>query len=102
MDEALRGSLAGIAQTMKGHKLRRTRFASAVGNAIRSAREARGMSQHEMGDKTGNHFSLISRYERGEVTLSAYAFLEICNALQLEAGTFFTQIITKEKLQCLR
>ena len=52
--------------------------------ALKDAREARGMSQAELGARVGLPQSHISRVERGEVDVGISALLEISRSLGLE------------------
>jgi len=57
-----------------------------IGNKIREAREAQGMSQDDLADVMGTSRQLVSRHESGtqEMKISTYfQFLDALNATQL-------------------
>lgn len=54
---------------------------SVVGLVIKSNREARGMTQTELGERTGIHQPDVSAYERGEKTPSMETVKKIYKAL---------------------
>ena len=54
-----------------------------VGRAIRERREASGLSQEELADRSGLHRTYISLVERAQRNISVDALSEIASALSL-------------------
>lgn len=55
-----------------------------IGNAIRRARKKRGMSQAELGEKTGLRQGTISLIEKGHAAAKLETILAVLSALDLE------------------
>lgn len=55
-----------------------------IGNAIRRARKKAGMSQSELGEKTGLRQGTISQIEKGHPAAKLETILAIISALDLE------------------
>jgi HTH-type transcriptional regulator/antitoxin HipB len=55
-----------------------------VGNAIRRARKKRGLSQSELGEKTGLRQGTISLIEKGNPAAKLETILAVLSALDLE------------------
>lgn len=55
-----------------------------LGNAIRKAREAKGISQETLGVLTGTSQSYIYRVELGRVNMGMHVLLRIATALDVE------------------
>lgn len=55
-----------------------------IGNAIRRARKKTGMSQSELGEKTGLRQGTISQIEKGHAAAKLETILAILSALDLE------------------
>ena len=55
-----------------------------IGNAIRRARKKAGMSQSELGEKTGLRQGTISQIEKGHSAAKLETILAILSALNLE------------------
>lgn len=55
-----------------------------IGNAIRRARKKRGMSQSELGEKTGLRQGTISLIEKGHPAAKLETILAVLAALDLE------------------
>ena len=56
-----------------------------IGNNIRKARKAAGVSQKELAERLQVHQKDISRWENGERTPSAIALAKICRELNASA-----------------
>jgi transcriptional regulator with XRE-family HTH domain len=67
---------------------------SALGSAIRSVREAAGISQEQLALMTGLDRSYVSRLERGIANPSYLALCKVSNALNIRVS----QIIEQGKL----
>lgn len=52
--------------------------------ALRRAREARGVSQRELGHRLGVHQSFVAKYETCERRLDVIELLRVCAALAVE------------------
>jgi HTH-type transcriptional regulator/antitoxin HipB len=73
-----------------------------IGNAIRRARKKRGMSQSELGQKTGLRQATISQIEKGHPAAKLETILAVLSALDLEfqignRTTFNPQAIAEKK-----
>lgn len=55
----------------------------AIGERVRQARKARGLSQSQLGDALGVTFQQIQKYERGANRVSSSALLIISDALDV-------------------
>lgn len=55
-----------------------------VGNAIRRARKKMGMSQSELGERTGLRQGTISQIEKGHAAAKLETILAVLSALDLE------------------
>lgn len=55
-----------------------------IGNAIRRARKKAGMSQSELGEKTGLRQGTISQIEKGHSAAKLETILAVLSALNLE------------------
>lgn len=55
-----------------------------IGNAIRRARKKRGMSQSELGEKTGLRQGTISLIEKGHPAAKLETILAVLSVLDLE------------------
>lgn len=60
-----------------------------VGGRIKDIRKANGLSQDELGEKCGFHFSYIGGVERGERNVSLENLAKIADALHVEIKDFF-------------
>lgn len=58
-----------------------------IGENIKAARKAAGVTQAELAEKLGVYQKDISRWEKGEIQPSLNAFAEICRALDTSADT---------------
>ncbi|GAB3701484.1 hypothetical protein GCM10027592_29650 [Spirosoma flavus] len=61
-----------------------------VGYLIKQARISRGITQKELGELIGASESQISRYESGNINISADAISKIANALNYDISINFT------------
>ena len=61
-----------------------------VGAKLRLIRNARGMSQSELGKQVGVAFQQIQKYERGDNRVSASMLFMMANALKISIADFFT------------
>lgn len=60
-----------------------------VGSKIRDYRKAKGLSQDQLGELCGFHFSYIGGVERGERNISLENIAKIAEALDVEPRMFF-------------
>ncbi len=56
-----------------------------IGENIKNARKAAGISQKELAEQTGVYQKDISRWENGERTPTVAALAQICKVLQVSA-----------------
>ena len=68
-----------------------------VGQRIRSLRKERGMSQEQLGEKGGFHYSYIGQVERGEKNVSLLNLAKISAALEVSLSQVFTYLDREEK-----
>jgi transcriptional regulator with XRE-family HTH domain len=61
-----------------------------VGAKLRLIRNARGMSQAELGKQVGVAFQQIQKYERGDNRVSASMLFMMANALKISIADFFS------------
>ncbi len=57
-----------------------------LGNRVRAQRLLLGLSQEELGDRSGLHRTYIGHLERGEVNPSLLNILKVAAALKVDAG----------------
>jgi len=62
---------------------------STVGQKLRDARHARGLTIAAVGEKTGLTKGFLSRLERDEVSASVPSLLAVCQAVGLRIGDLF-------------
>lgn len=60
-----------------------------VGLAVRSRREALGLTQAELGQAIGVTFQQVQKYERGANRIAASMLTRIANRLETTEGDFF-------------
>lgn len=60
-----------------------------VGQLIREARKAKGLTQKELGEKMGVGEPTITNYESGKQNLTINTLRKIADALGMEFGIFF-------------
>lgn len=60
-----------------------------VGHRFRELRKQKGLTQEELGEKCGFHFSYIGGVERAEKNISLLNIQKICDALEVEVQELF-------------
>lgn len=60
-----------------------------VGAKIRELRKVRGLSQEELGEKAGFHFSYVGGLERGERNVSLENLVKVAETLNVDIGELF-------------
>lgn len=65
---------------MKRHELN-----IAIGQALKTARKSKKMTQQQLADKIGVERSVLTRYETGVIEISMKQFVSICDALVINA-----------------
>ncbi|BCJ87673.1 helix-turn-helix domain-containing protein [Effusibacillus dendaii] len=70
-----------------------------VGKRIRDIRKTKNLSQEQLGEKSGFHFTYISGLERGERNISLVNLAKIAKALEVNIHDFFNfeQELSEEK-----
>ncbi len=66
-------------------------FLAGLGRAIREARQAKGLSQEELGLATGIHRNYIGGIERGERSPTVRSVLVLASALDLNPEVLFAR-----------
>jgi transcriptional regulator with XRE-family HTH domain len=67
-----------------------------VGERIRDLRKARGLSQEQLGERAGFHFSYIGGLERGERNISLVNLSKLSESLNVNINDFFRDIPSTE------
>ena len=66
------------------HESASNHFRKAVGEQLRAARQAKGLTLRDLADKCGLAFNHIGRIERGRYNLTVDTLAKICEALDLD------------------
>lgn len=72
-----------------------------LGNNIRAARKLRGMTLQQLAAHLGVSFQQLQKYERGHDRISAVRLYDIAQTLDFPINLFFSQSLTRDKLQPL-
>lgn len=68
-----------------------------IGYRIRAFRRNRGMSISELAGHIGKSIATVSKYESGDVTISADVLVDICACLSIEPGTLLPTTVSQAK-----
>lgn len=60
-----------------------------LGKRMRTLRKLRGLTQEELGEKSGISYKFIGEIERGEVNPSLNSLIQIAKALGIHVSEFF-------------
>jgi transcriptional regulator with XRE-family HTH domain len=63
-----------------------------IGEKIREARRALGMTQTQLGVAVGTTFQQIQKYERGVNRIAASRLYEICKVLKIDMSSIFDSL----------
>ena len=63
-----------------------------IGNALRSYREAMGLSQEQLSFKVNLHRTYIGSVERGERNVSLVNIIALCKALRVKPSELFKNL----------
>lgn len=63
-----------------------------IGNALRSYREALGLSQEQLSFKANLHRTYVGSVERGERNLSLVNIIALCKALKVKPSELFRNL----------
>lgn len=66
---------------------------AAIGQKLRSARAAKGVTQDAVAQALGVTFQQIQKYETGQNRLSAAGLLSVCNALDVEPAAILPRLM---------
>jgi transcriptional regulator with XRE-family HTH domain len=71
------------------------RFAPEIGRALRRARQARGLTLHQLADASGGRFKAtsVAGYERGERSITVERFCALCLFYELNPGEVLSDIV---------
>ncbi|KAA0948157.1 MULTISPECIES: helix-turn-helix transcriptional regulator [unclassified Pseudomonas] len=70
---------------------------SSLGPAIRRYRKVAGLTQAELGEKTGFDPKTISRFETGTYTPSVEALFLFAEALEVKLKVFFADLVDEDE-----
>lgn len=65
-------------------------FLQNIGGRIKAIREAKGLSQFQLGIESEVPKNQIGRIERGEINTSIYTLKRLADALKVEVSSFFS------------
>ncbi|WP_347836451.1 helix-turn-helix transcriptional regulator [Gracilibacillus sp. JCM 18860] len=60
-----------------------------MGNRIRDIRKSKSLSQEQLGEMSGFHYTYIGGLERGERNISVVNLFKIADALDTDISEFF-------------
>ncbi len=72
-----------------------------IGERLREARLANGMSQQDLAETVGISFQQVAKYEKGSSRIGASRLWEICNVLDTPVGFFFDGLDKKGKAKAV-
>lgn len=78
--------------------MRNNHILKQVGDTLRDLRKQKHLSQEELGERAGFHFSYIGKMERGEVNITLVNLERISTALGVGLHQFFPFSYSEEKL----
>ncbi len=67
-------------------------LARSFGEVLRYVRKERGLSQEELGDKSGYHRTYVSLLERGLKSPSLQTIFQLSNALNIAPSTLLADV----------
>ncbi len=73
-----------------------------IGNKIREAREAQGMSQDDLADVMGTSRKAVSRHEIGQAEMGVTTFVQYMDALKAEADQLLPGRLQKSRTRSER
>jgi transcriptional regulator with XRE-family HTH domain len=68
-----------------------------LGRAIRSQREAQGLSQEELAERSGLHRNYIGGIERGERNVGVRALFSVARGLNIRPAILFERLDQKRQ-----
>ncbi|WP_236347633.1 helix-turn-helix domain-containing protein [Paenibacillus plantiphilus] len=68
-----------------------------VGGKVRELRKERGLSQEELGERAGFHFSYVGGLERGERNVSLENLAKVAETLGVDIGELFGYVRDYDK-----
>ncbi len=72
-----------------------------LGERIRQAREALGLSQDELADRVKRDQRSISEYENGKRRIYAHDLPTFAEALQVSIGYFFREVVSSDDVDIM-
>ena len=79
-----------------GLELEIERLRASVGRRLRDTREARGLTQGDLGERVGCSKSHISQMESGSAGLSFRRYLAVCRALEADPAYIFAKAPSRD------
>ncbi len=62
-----------------------------------AAREKAGLTQQQLADRLDRHQSFVAKYEGGERRVDVVEFLQITQALEVDAPRLIRELVAKQK-----
>lgn len=72
-------------------------FNKLFGEHIRDTRQKKGITQADLASAMGVNFQNISAIERGEVSPTVFWITNLCEGMEIEPETFFSEFYDKLK-----
>lgn len=85
-------NLAFLKRGIRGESVDDFRLKAAIGQRLQYYRRSAGFTQEELGFEVDLHRTYISLVERGKSIPSIKTLFELCKVLDVEPGTFITEV----------
>lgn len=70
-----------------------------LGERVRARREALGISQEALADRSGIHWTFVGQLERGQRNVSLHNLLKVAAGLELDAGDLVQGLVAPPSLE---